>query len=188
MIPDKTVMREQYRQRRADITANTQAKNTLADTVARYLTDFISKPSLISGYIPIRDELDIRPSMQALHAAGHQLALPKPLQDQRMIFTHWDGSTQSLTAGVFQIPVSTGDVCIPDVILLPLLAFTRSGDRLGYGRGFYDRAIAALRQNGWQGLCIGTAYALQEADFLPVDPFDQRLDCIVTENGLWHCR
>ena len=68
-------------------------------------------------------------------------------------------------------------------MLVPLLAFDAAGHRLGYGGGFYDRTLAALRANG-PVTAIGVAYAGQEVENLPQEEFDERLDMVLTENGL----
>jgi 5-formyltetrahydrofolate cyclo-ligase len=71
---------------------------------------------------------------------------------------------------------------VPEVLIVPMLAFDASGFRLGYGGGFYDRTLAALRAAG-SVTAIGLAFAAQEVDALPVDATDQPLDAIVTEDG-----
>ena len=76
-----------------------------------------------------------------------------------------------------------GDWLVPEVLLVPLLAFDRRGFRLGYGGGFYDRTLEGLRARG-PVLAIGLAYAAQEVPVVPTDATDQRLDAILTEAGL----
>ena len=71
----------------------------------------------------------------------------------------------------------------PEWLLVPVLAFDRSGRRLGYGGGFYDRTLAALRATRSR-VAVGVAYAGQEVAQVPSDVFDQRLDAVVTERGL----
>ena len=72
---------------------------------------------------------------------------------------------------------------MPDIVLVPLLAYDGVGRRLGYGAGHYDRTLQHLRDNGpvW---AVGVAYAEQMFDDLPEDQYDQRLDAVLTENGL----
>jgi len=74
----------------------------------------------------------------------------------------------------------------PDLVIAPLLAFDRAGFRLGYGGGFYDRTLAALRARG-PLLAIGLAYAAQEVAATPRDETDARLDMIVTEDEVIPC-
>jgi len=75
----------------------------------------------------------------------------------------------------------------PDILVVPLLAFTRAGGRLGYGGGYYDRTLEALR-NGGKPLVVGYAFGAQEVDALPLSPLDQPLDWVVTERGAIRCR
>ena len=77
----------------------------------------------------------------------------------------------------------TGAWLVPEVLIVPLVAFDRAGGRLGYGGGFYDRTLARLRA-ARPTLAVGFAYAAQEADRLPLEPTDQPLDAIVTERGV----
>lgn len=78
---------------------------------------------------------------------------------------------------------SDGDLISPEVLIVPLVAFSRAGGRLGYGGGFYDRTLQALRAKK-PTLAIGFAYAAQEQNDLPLEPTDQPLDLIVTEQGV----
>ncbi|MFK7945928.1 MAG: 5-formyltetrahydrofolate cyclo-ligase [Paracoccaceae bacterium] len=144
--------------------------------------------SVIAGYRPIRTEIDPTPLMNALHSAGHGLAVPVILgEGQPLEFHAWTPDTP-MHAGPFgaDVPVN-GVAVIPDLILAPLLAFDRRGYRLGYGGGFYDRTLELLRTQG--RLCaIGLAYAGQEISQVPTEPTDQPLDAILTEQGLMSVR
>jgi 5-formyltetrahydrofolate cyclo-ligase len=81
-----------------------------------------------------------------------------------------------------KIPEAGADV-IPEVLIVPLVAFDARGFRLGYGGGFYDRTLEGLRARG-PVVAVGFAYGAQEAEALPLEPTDQRLDAIVTEAGV----
>ena len=70
----------------------------------------------------------------------------------------------------------------PEILIVPLVAFTRAGARLGYGGGFYDRTLERLRAQG-PVLAMGLAFACQRVEAIPVEPFDQPLDLIVTDAG-----
>ncbi|WP_035256562.1 5-formyltetrahydrofolate cyclo-ligase [Actibacterium mucosum] len=135
---------------------------------------------VIAGYLPIRDEMDPRPAMGALKNA----CVPEvPGKGQPLQFRRWTPEAP-LVAGAFGVMVPEGTpIVVPDVVIVPMLAFDGAGFRLGYGGGFYDRTLAALRANG-ECLAVGLAYAAQRADALPLDPFDQALDLIVTEEGV----
>lgn len=139
---------------------------------------------VISGYCPIRSEIDPTPLMQALHAAGHRLCVPViEGQGLPLRFREWHPDAP-MTEGAFgaEIP-ATGDWLEPDLLIAPLVAFDAEGHRLGYGGGFYDRTLAGLRAKR-RTLAIGLAYAAQQVEPIPHEPTDQHLDAVVTERGL----
>ncbi|MDQ0465130.1 5-formyltetrahydrofolate cyclo-ligase [Caulobacter ginsengisoli] len=140
-------------------------------------------PRIVAGYRPFRDEIDPLPLMLKLAAAGARLALPvTPPRDQpsSLTFHAWSPG-EALAAGGFGVHEPTGgEVVIPDLILVPLLAFDRRGHRLGYGQGHFDRTLEALRKTG-AITAVGLAYAGQEVAGLPDEPHDQALDAILTE-------
>ncbi|MHA6347143.1 5-formyltetrahydrofolate cyclo-ligase [Roseivivax sp. CAU 1761] len=136
----------------------------------------------LAGYMPIRTEIDPLPAMA--EAARHgPVAVPvieaegRPLRFARW----WPGA--ELVEGPFgaRIPART-EWLEPELLIVPLVAFARSGARLGYGGGFYDRTLERLRA-ARPTLAIGFAYAAQEDPDLPLEPTDQPLDLIVTEAG-----
>lgn len=140
--------------------------------------------TVVSGYRPIRTELDPTPLMVALLAAGHRLCVPViegpglPLK-----FREWTPDTR-MVEGAFgaEVPES-GAWLEPELLIAPLVGFDRAGRRLGYGGGFYDRTLERLRARR-RTLAVGFAYAGQEVDEVPGDPTDQPLDGVVTEAGL----
>ncbi len=141
----------------------------------------------IAGYWPIGTELDCRPALEALKAAGAEVALPVVAgQGQALIFRNWlPGDT--LDQGPFGTmhPAVRAALVKPDVLLLPLMAFDGMGLRLGYGAGYYDRTVEALRRDR-QVLTVGIAYDEQEIPTLPVDGHDQRMDAVITDQRtLW---
>jgi 5-formyltetrahydrofolate cyclo-ligase len=138
-----------------------------------------------SGYWPVGEELDIRPLLGRLHEAGHPLGLPVVVGQRRpLVFRRWRPG-DALAPATLNIPVprpEAGEI-VPELVLVPLLAFDDEGYRLGYGGGFYDLTIAELRQRSPATLAVGVAYAAQRVEALPHEPYDQRLDWIVTERG-----
>jgi 5-formyltetrahydrofolate cyclo-ligase len=138
----------------------------------------------VSGFWPMAGEIDIRPLLVALHGCGHRVLLPEtPRRGNPLIFRHWQPGMEMLRErfGTFR---PTGAVGIPEVVLVPLLAFDRAGRRLGYGGGYYDRTLAGL-----PGVrTIGCAFAAQELDEVPVDAYDARLDAVATERCVIDCR
>ena len=143
---------------------------------------------IISGYSPIRTELDVFPLMTALHAAGHRLCVPViEGAGLPLAFREWWPGV-GMEAGAFgaEVPVGT-DVLAPDLLIAPLLLFDLQGWRLGYGGGFYDRTLELLRSRK-RTLAYGFAYSAQQIDEVPTEPTDQRLDGIATELGLINAR
>lgn len=141
---------------------------------------------IVAAYWPIKRELDTLPLLEKLHGAGTTIALPVVMKGQgELTFRHWAPDT-NLVAGTFGVMVPPDDapVMIPDTIILPLLAFDRRGNRLGYGGGYYDRTLAALRAQKTV-TAIGYGYAEQICLFpLPRDEHDIRMDYIVTPQNL----
>ncbi len=134
----------------------------------------------LSGYMPMRTEIDCLPAMAA-HAGpvGVPVIIGK---GQPLRFREWTPSS-AMVDGPFGAKVPAGGAWIvPEVLIVPLLAFDRRGFRLGYGGGFYDRTLAGLRAAG-PVTAIGFAFAAQEVPEVPVEPTDERLDLIVTERG-----
>jgi 5-formyltetrahydrofolate cyclo-ligase len=140
--------------------------------------------AVVAGFWPMRGEIDLRPLLQALHARGHVVVLPEtPPRGQPLLFRRWwPGMT--MLAGRFGTFFPGGAADTPDVLFVPLLAFDRSGRRLGYGGGYYDRTLAALPG----AVAIGCAFAAQELDAVPAADYDARLDAIATERGVIHCK
>jgi len=137
----------------------------------------------IAGYLPIRSEIDPRPAMAAACAHGPVCVPVIMAAGQPLRFARWTPD-MALVEGAFgaYIPAAP-DWLVPGVLIVPLVAFTAQGHRLGYGGGFYDRTLERLRAER-ATLAIGFAYAEQEAPSLPTEPTDQPLDMIVTQDGV----
>jgi len=143
--------------------------------------------ALIGGFWPIQSEIDPRPLMTALEAQGHELALPcTPRKGKPLTFRSWR-TDEKLKIGPHNTrePFPEKTEVFPDLVLVPLLAFTQNGMRLGYGGGFYDRTLERLRdmkeQAGQSVFACGVAYAAQEASILPTEAHDAPLDGMLTE-------
>ena len=138
----------------------------------------------VAGYIPIGSEMDPRPLMARLEKAGAQLCLPR-VDDcgERMSFRLWS-SGEPLEDRPFGLkePHEEAPLAAPTLVLAPLLAFDERGQRLGYGKGHYDRALETLRDQGPVFVC-GVAYHRQLIDAVPSEPHDQMLDWAITEEG-----
>jgi 5-formyltetrahydrofolate cyclo-ligase len=152
----------------------------------------LPRGAVVSGYWPLAGELDIRPLLHQIHDHGHPIGLPVVKgKGQPLLFRAWSPGA-ALVQGSFKVltPPEGAPELVPDVLLVPLLAFDRDGYRLGYGGGFYDRTLEKRRREAHSGhpvLAIGIAFAAQETDKLPKGPFDQPLDWIVTEAWARKC-
>ena len=152
---------------------------------ANFLTQFSYPPNVdMTGYWPTNEEADIRPLMTALHQRGHRVALPRVVRrgaPLRFLRWHPGDHLEAGFGGILE-PAAGAEEIHPAVLLVPLLGFDGSGLRLGYGGGFYDLTLAALRR-ARDIEAIGIAYSDQEVDSLPVGDHDERLDWVVTELG-----
>ena len=141
--------------------------------------------AIVSGFMPLKSEINPLPLMRTLADAGAKLALPvvagkgKPLTMRA--FTFGD----VLASGVWGIrePKPEAPEVFPDILLVPLLAFDRSGQRIGYGAGYYDMTITALRARK-SVAAVGIAFAAQEVAQVPSTPRDARLDLVLTEHEI----
>ncbi|PWF21076.1 5-formyltetrahydrofolate cyclo-ligase [Corticimicrobacter populi] len=144
-----------------------------------------SPPPVIAAYWPLELEPDLRPLLRKWdQEEGHTLALPVIDQPgQPLRFRQWTTDTPMQT-GLHGIEEpAEGQWLTPDIILVPTLGYTREADRLGYGGGYYDRTLAALRDDGHAFVTIGVAWSIGEfkrKDHPPAD-HDFRLDAIATE-------
>lgn len=140
---------------------------------------------VVAGYVPVRHEVDIMPLLHALHERGYTLALP--VVERRaapLVFRRWRPG-EALETGAYDIPAPTTGAppVTPDIVLVPLVAFDRHGQRLGYGGGYYDRTLAQLRAIR-PVQAIGCAHAAQEVARIPAVETDVRLDWLLTEEGV----
>lgn len=178
----KVALRRESFQHRLSITNLHAAKN-----VARVFFEHIplAPASVVSVYWPIRHELDSRPLILRAVETGHRVALPVISKLGGVLdFRVWSQETELVGGpyGTFE-PPSTSPVVAPDVVIMPLLAFDAEGYRLGYGGGYYDRTLRALRGKICPPLAVGVAYAQQEVELVPHGPGDETLDWVVTERS-----
>jgi 5-formyltetrahydrofolate cyclo-ligase len=136
---------------------------------------------LIGFYWPFKGEYDPRPLVRDLDAAGVALGLPVVVARGRpLVFRPWRPGVP-MARGVWDIPVPAGgDPVEPDTLLVPLLGFDAEGYRLGYGGGFYDRTIAAMPN---RPRCIGIGFGCGRLSTIHPQPYDIRMDRIVTEES-----
>ncbi|WP_455873767.1 5-formyltetrahydrofolate cyclo-ligase [Rhizobium yanglingense] len=141
--------------------------------------------TIISGFMPIRSEADIRPLMARFEARGARLCVPAILDRQTIVFRELLRSAPLVATGFGTAgPGQEATVLDPEIMLVPLSVFDDRGHRIGYGAGHYDRAIGRLRQKGMHPKLIGIAFDCQEVAHVPDEPHDISLDAILTESGL----
>jgi len=142
----------------------------------------------VSGFSAIGEEIDPLALMMRLAGEGHPLALPA-MQGKGLplVFRAWTPGDEMAPAvwGIAE-PLASRPIVIPDIVLVPLLAFDATGHRLGYGGGFYDRTLEQLRLLG-PVLTVGIAYDEQRLDAVPHLDYDQPLDWVVTPSGPLAC-
>lgn len=149
----------------------------------------ISPGAIVSGFLPIRSEPDLRPLMARLRERGARLCLPVVLDRETVIFKDFVRGAELVDTGFGTFgPPEAASVLDPDVLLVPLAAFDRHGNRLGYGAGHYDRAIARLHAKGGRPRLVGIAFEMQETDKVPSELHDVQLDMVLTESGLRSCQ
>jgi len=140
--------------------------------------------TIVSGFLPIRSEVDVRPLMAHLRDLGARLCVPVILDKQTIVFRELVRGAE-LVAGVFGTfgPGPDAAELEPQAMLVPLSVFDAAGHRIGYGGGYYDRAIHRLQQKGLDPKLIGIAFDCQEVASVPIEPHDIRLDAVLTESG-----
>ena len=143
--------------------------------------------SVVSTYAAIGSEIDPAPLVERLAAAGYRTCLPviQPLGNP-LRFRAWQPG-EPLVARTWGIrePADDAPEVEPDILLVPLLAFDRTGGRLGQGGGHYDRVLEALKPCG--AIAVGLGFAAQELARVPREPHDQALDWVVTEREAIRC-
>ncbi len=142
----------------------------------------IAQGTTVSGFMPMKSEINPLPLLRKLADAGARLALPVVTgRGQPLVMRAWRFG-EPLGCGVWGIrePTPEAPQIDPEILLVPLLAFDRAGYRLGYGGGYYDRTIAGLRARR-PVTAIGIAFAAQEVAKVPTTPRDARLDLVLTE-------
>jgi len=159
-----------------------------ADAIEHFLKNEQLKNKTFSGFWPIRSEIDPRPLMFALAEGGKKLALPALIgkgRDRQMIFRAFKPDDELIAMGFDTFgPREEASRLDPDLILLPLAAFDKTGNRIGYGGGFYDRTLANMYQRGLRPKLVGLGFNCQEVDSIDAEPHDIRLEAILTESGL----
>ncbi len=167
-----------------------EVRQAAAEAIAAHSLPIAPGPGVIvSGFMPIRSEINPLPIMRRYQQAGAQLVLPAIAARGKPLHLRAWNAGDKLIAGQWGIREPGPDAAEldPDLMLIPLAVFDRSGGRIGYGAGHYDRTIAGVRTRK-SVVTVGMAFALQEVSRVPILPHDERLDLVLTEKELIDCR
>ena len=174
---------------RRDALPPTQRQAAAETIAARRFPVAIPRGAVVSGFMPMKSEINPLPLLKRLAAEGAKLALPVVAgRGKPLIMRAWEFGGP-LEAGVWGIrqPKAEAPEIDPDILIVPLAAFDRAGHRIGYGAGYYDMTITRLR--GIKPVvAIGIGFAAQEIPRVPATERDARLDLVLTEHEVIDCR
>jgi 5-formyltetrahydrofolate cyclo-ligase len=172
-----------------DALSSEQRANAAEAIATRGLPFEITRGTIVSGYSPIRSEIDPVPLMRTLAAHGAQLGLPAVMaRGKSLAFRAWSPNHRLMLGplGILEPSPAAAEI-VPDVMLVPLAAFDRLGHRIGYGAGHYDYTLAHLRKVK-PIIAIGLAFAAQEIEAVPALRHDVALDYVLTETRMFDFR
>lgn len=187
-VERRRVLRAAMRTRRAELDPDDQAAASMAVMARLARIPVLRHAFTISGYRAVRGELDIDAALILLAERGAVVTVPR-VAGEHLEFVRWSEDQASVPGSFGIAEPSDGDVLplsLHDVILAPLVAFDTSGNRLGQGGGFYDRALAGCGPA--RPVVIGIAHSFQQVDAIPREDWDQPLDAIVTEDEIMEFR
>ena len=161
--------------------------NIIAERVISTIKHNNIKKPVVSGFLPIGSEIDVRHTLDLALKNDFEICLPCVVEkDTPLIFRKWrDGNKLIKEKFGTQAPTEQAKILIPNVIITPLLAFDKKKYRLGYGGGFYDRTIAQFNQQNHEYITIGVALDMQKVDEVPIGTYDEALNFIITEKRIY---
>jgi 5-formyltetrahydrofolate cyclo-ligase len=167
-----------------------EMRSAAAEQVAARGLPFAVRPGMIvSGFMAMRSEINPLPLMRRLAEAGAKLALPAIAGRGKALIMRAYAFGDEFARGQWGIrePRPEAPEVAPDIVIVPLAAFDRAGNRIGYGAGYYDMTLHHLRAKK-KVTAIGLAFAVQEMPQVPTDDRDERLDLVLTERGILDLR
>jgi 5-formyltetrahydrofolate cyclo-ligase len=183
---DVAVWRRQLRTRLIEQRMQLGAKGHAAasETIGRLLDETLRRlgPKTVSSYWPFKAEVDLRDLMHRLRQDGWRTALPVVAgRGLPLVFRDWTAESE-MEPGVHQIPIPrTGKAVLPDIVITPLVGFDERNYRLGYGAGYFDITLAAMKP---PPLAIGIGFELGRLPPIHPAPTDIPMDVVITEAGI----
>ncbi|QMU56005.1 MAG: 5-formyltetrahydrofolate cyclo-ligase [Candidatus Mycalebacterium zealandia] len=185
----KTEIRERFERLRVARSASELAGLSSAISSEIVNSDIFRSAQTVALYSAVRGEVDVSPVLPVLRESGKKVFFPRVCGRDLRFFEVSDAG--ELSAGSFSIPEPPEDPAREaapsdiDLIVVPGLCFDRSGSRIGYGKGFYDRTTRGLNT---EKVCAA-AYSFQFVDFeIPSEPHDARVGFVITERGVFRAR
>lgn len=180
----KQILRDALLAQRQQLSAQERSALNRAAQHALVASTLFKQATCIALYSPTRGEVETEVLFSAARKARKRVCYPR-VEGERMQFVEVD-DLDALSKGAFGLLEPQGgsaaSVAGLDLMIVPGVAFDRTGHRLGYGKGFYDRELHAA---GFSGVLIGLCFDFQLLDRLPAEPHDVPVDYIVTEQGLF---
>jgi 5-formyltetrahydrofolate cyclo-ligase len=179
----KQVLRDKAFAKRMTIAPLDQEKAALAMRDNFLKSVYLPKGCSVSAYMPIKAEMSALPLCDVLMERGYTVLMPRVLPDDTVLeFRTWTRKTPMLRSlyGIEEPDPAHSAVSLPDIFILPLLAFDDKGNRLGYGAGYYDQTFHRLRGK-IAFKAIGIAYETQHYEHVPLEGHDHRMDMCITD-------
>ena len=181
---DKLYLRKKFliQRKRKYITANKFNFNLIFKLIREH---FYKKKITIAGYYPSNYEVNILSFLETVSKKKFKIALPVVNSSGGMSFRSWIFK-EPLYVNKFGIlePKNSKKKIIPDLIMVPLVAFDNRLNRIGYGKGYYDRSLKKINQIKKNAISLGIAYSFQKCQKIPTNKHDFKLDYIFTEKGI----
>ena len=173
-------LRARLRSARRGLSSELQQAHTAAICEHLLCSNLFNSVTCVAVYLSSDGEVDLNPVIEKLHAGGIKMAAPR-IDEAKMSFMWFDPS-ETLVLNKWGIREPIAETCVPQtaitVALVPLVAFTDNGDRLGRGKGYYDRYFKDS-----EAFLVGIGHDLQRVESLEQKAWDRRLDAVVTESG-----
>lgn len=182
-MQNKAALRNTLKQRRSNL--STPDKKRFTERINHHLIEFIlSREGSVGLYYPINDEIDILPTIARLAHNNIKTALPCTVEaGDPLLYFAWKPEESLLKNKQYDTyePLMDAENFAPDIIVVPMLGFDASKNRIGYGKGFYDRTLKHFAS----AVSVGISYEVQRVNSIPIEPHDQPLQFIITESGVF---